>query len=83
LHHHLHHRSGIAVDVGIAHERSVDLQDVDRQMLQAGKGGVSGPEVVDRDLEPGVMKELEDIAGVLRADDDTVCRLHRNATLGT
>ena len=42
-------RDAAAVD--LVDEGAVDLERVDRELLQATEGGVAGPEIVDREVD--------------------------------
>ena len=50
-------RSGAAEDV--AHERAVDLEQVDRELLEVGERRVAGPEVVDGEPDAEVAQPPE------------------------
>ena len=46
------HDGGIVrIDRDVAHERLVDLQSADRELLQGGKRRIAGAEIVDRQIE--------------------------------
>jgi hypothetical protein len=40
-------------------ERAVDLDHVDRQPLEVGQRRVAGAEIVDRDAQPPIPKEID------------------------
>ena len=49
LDHRLDHATGVAVAIDVVDERAIDLQDVDRQVLQPCERRVARSEVVDRE----------------------------------
>src|SRR6267143_263906 len=61
---------GGAVAVGrhVEDEGLIDLDFAHREPLEVGERGVAGAEVVDRDLDPGLMQPLERAFGFARDD---------------
>ena len=60
--------AGIRADAG--HERPVELELVDGEVPQVGKGAVAGAVVVDRDSTPEQTEGVEHRAGALRVEHD-------------
>src|SRR3954454_22591785 len=58
--HALHDRGVRRVGQQVADERAVDLELVDRQVLEQPERGVAGPEVVDGHADPGRDEALDD-----------------------
>ena len=48
----------------ILHERVVYLDPIDGQVLQHTEGGITGSEIIDRDLDPEVLKSVECLVDV-------------------
>ena len=73
---------GILVDA--RDERTVDLQQVDRDLAQTGQRGVARAEVVDRDAEAAAVKLPQDLLRAIGVDhgrglrdlDDDARRIH-------
>ena len=56
LHERLNDRSGLGRRGQARHEGSVDLQNVDRELLEIGQRGEAGAEIVDRQAGPGPLE---------------------------
>src|ERR1700730_7967757 len=44
----------VGINCHVAHERAIDLECIDGQMLQVAQAGVARPEVIDEDARPQV-----------------------------
>src|SRR5688500_14723262 len=51
---------GLGAAADVAHERAVDLERVDRQILEVGKARIAGAEVVERKRDTELLQALQD-----------------------
>ena len=61
-----HERRVVGIHRQIANERLVDLERADRKLLQGRQRGVSGAEVVDRQMQPHRVELVQQTDGALR-----------------
>lgn len=72
LDHRRHHRLVDRVDAEIADERAVDLQIVERQVLQVAERGQAAPEIVERELAAHAVQHADEALRMLDVRDDRV-----------
>ena len=63
--HRCHHRPHLSVAVEVRHQRSVELDHVERQILGQAQRGVAGAEVVERNPDSQALDVLEHLASSL------------------